>query len=396
MKLGWGRFAHSMFVVGEVALSVVLLVGSGLLARSFYFSRNIRPGFDTHKNLLLLNPLPQIAGYNDQQSFAYFEEAKKETGELPGVMRVSLARRFLLSPSGGGSEVRISIPGVGLPAQQPSIPIKFNAVDADYFQTVGTRILSGRDFSSADLTAKSHVVLISQEMAKSFWPKDNPIGKHIFADDQDCQVVGVAQDAKINNLHEAPEPYVYFPLDQRNIDGPTLIIETARDPSSLAGTVQNRIRTIDANVPIAGVTTSQEIIHRAMWEERISTQIMGSLSMLGAMLAAIGLYGVISYVVDRRRRELGMRIALGARQQDILQLVLGQGLKLALIGAAVGVVIAFGVSRMLSSELYGVRPYDLWAFLGGCVLTLLISLAAAYFPARRAMKADPMAVLRYE
>lgn len=396
MKLGWGRFAHSMFVVGEVALSMVLLVGAGLLARSFYFSRSIRPGFDAQKNLLLLDPLPNVAGLNRQQSIAYFEQAKTKVGELPGVKSVSIARRFLLSPNGGGAEVRVSIPGVELPSQQPNIPIKFNVVDSDYFQTVGTRILKGRGLSAADLTADLHVVLISQEMAKLFWPKDDAIGKHILADGQDFQIVGVVQDAKINRVQETPEPYMYFPLEQRNMDEPTLIIETGSDPLSMAGVVKEQFRAVDANVPITGVTTSREIIHTAMWEERTSAQIMGGLSLLGMLLAAVGLYGVISYIVNRRRRELGMRIALGARQQDILQLVLGQGLRLALIGMVIGVVMASGLSRMLSSELYGVRPYDLWAFLGGCVLTLLISLAASYFPARRAMKVDPMAVLRYE
>lgn len=393
---GGGLGMRNVFVVAEIALSVALLICAGLFARSFVFSRTIQLGLDMKKNLLVLEVAPDVTEHSTAKTAAFFETAKERLEGIHGVKGVSKARRYPLSPTGGGAQVKFSIPGVELPGQQPAVFVKFNSVDANYFRCVGTQILKGRDFSAADESAGSRVAVISLQMAKQFWEDRDPIGAHFLADDNDYQIIGVAQDVTINDVHEAFEPYVYLPFWQRPDGEGTLIVETERDPLAMAGTVRDVIRSVDSDAAILKTSTGKEILISAMWDEQIAAMVFGDLSLLGASLAAIGLYGVLSFVINRRRRELGVRIALGAGRRDILRLVLGQGLKLALWGTGLGLVIAFAGSRVLANSLYGVQARDALTFAGASVLAVAISLAASYLPARKAMRLDPMEVLRFD
>jgi putative ABC transport system permease protein len=393
---GSGLKMRNVFVVAEIGLSVTLLVCAGLFARSFAFSRAIDLGVDQKKKLLVLEVVPGMAENNAGRAASFFETAKARLEGIRGVRRVSKARRYPLSPSGGGAQVKVSIPGVELPGQQTAVFVKYNSVDTDYFRSVGTHILKGRDFSTADESAGSRVAVVSLHMARQFWKDRDPIGAHFLADGNDYQIIGVAQDVRINDVHETFEPYLYLPFWRGATGEGTLIVETDRNPLAMAGTVRDVIRSVNRDVPILKVSTSQEILSSAMWYERIAAMVFGDLSLLGAALAAIGLYGVLSFVINRRRRELGVRIALGAGRRDILRLVLGHGLKLALWGTTLGLVIAFAGSRVLATSLYGVRPRDAVTFVGASVLAIAISLAASYLPARRAMRVDPMEVLRFE
>jgi len=390
------RFAmRNGLVLGEVVLSVVLMTASGLLLRSLLYSRGINLGFDNQKNLVFFDLSAGVAGYDGARTFTYLQQLREKVAGLPGVRHAAFTLRVLLSDSEGGRAAQISIPGIELPQGQPNIPIKFNAVGLGYFQTVGTRLLTGRDFTTSDTPSSAGVVIINRTMARRFWPRKDAVGEHITTDGKDCQVVGVAEDAKINQVHEAPEPYMYFPFAQHPDGEGTLIAETAGDPRALVAAIRSEIRSMDQKVPV-GVRTLQYLMQQAFWQDQMAAGFVAVLGILGMFLAAIGLYGMIAYMVNRRRHEIGIRMALGAEHQDVLRMVLGQGLKLAALGTAIGLAASLGVMRLLSTALYGVKPTDPLAFAGSAAVVILVAATASYFPARRATKVDPMVALRYE
>lgn len=389
-------FVRHAFTASEIALSFVLLAGAALFVRSYFFSQSIHPGFDTRKNFLLINLVPGMAGYNGDQTLSYFQDLKPKLAATPGVQSVSIARRFLLTPSGGGAEVKISIPGSQAAREQKDVRVKFNAVDADYFSAVGTNILLGRAFSSSEILTDSRVAIVSQEMSRRFWPGADAIGKHILIDAQDFQIIGVAQDAKINSVHEPAEPYIYLPFEKGRMGDTVLIVETKADPLRLAPAIEKQIRDINSNVPIIDVQTNRTLMRNVLWADRMEAEVVGVLSLLGALLAAIGLYGVISQLVNRRRQELGVRIALGAQRTDIVRLVMAEAAKLTLLGGAIGLAAALAITRFLSDLLFGVRPYDAIAFAAACAFIALIVPAASLYPAHRATKLNPTEVLQSE
>ncbi len=387
--------ARNALVLGEIAVSVVLLTTSGLLVRSLLYSRGLDLGFDKQRNLIFLDLSPGVAGYDPGRSLRYFEQVREQVAGLPGVAQTSFVRRVLLTDSGGGAELRVSIPGVELPQGQPNIPIKFNAASLGYFRTMGTRLLEGRDFTTADSPSGLKVVVVNQTMARRFWPATDAVGQHLLAEGEDSQVVGVVEDAKINNIHEDPEPYMYFPFSQRPDGEATIIVQTARDPRAMAATIRSEIISVDRQVPVA-VRTMRYLMQQAFWQDQMAANFLVALAVLGMFLAAIGLYGVIAYVVTKRRHEIGIRMALGAERRNVLRMVLGQGLRIAAVGAGLGLVASLVTMRLLSSMLYGVKPTDGISLLGSSVVVILVATAASYFPARRAAKVDPMVALRYE
>jgi putative ABC transport system permease protein len=390
------RFAaRNALVLCEIALSVVLLTASGLLVRSLLYSRGINLGFDKQKNLLFFDLSPGVAGYDVERSLRYFEQVRERVAGLPGITQVSFARRVLLSDSGGGAELRVSIPGVELPQEQPNVPIKFNAASLGYFRTMGTRLLEGRDFTAADSSSGSKVIVINQTMARRFWPARDAIGEHIVVEGKDCQIVGVVEDAKINNVHEAPEAYIYFPFSQWPDREVTIIVATTHNPRTIAATIRSEIVSLDQHVPV-GVRTMRYLMQQAFWQDQMAANFVVALAVLGMFLATIGLYGVIAFVVNKRRHEIGIRMALGAERRDVLAMVLGQGLRIAAVGAGLGLVASLAAMRLLSSVLYGVKPTDGLTFFGSSMVVILVAVAASYFPARQATKIDPIVALRYE
>jgi predicted permease len=388
---------RNLLVLGETALSVVLLTASGLLVRSLVNSQHTNLGFDKEKNLVFLDLTPGIADYNAQRSLAFFAEAKARIARLPGVKRVSIARRVLLSDSGGGTYEIVSIPGVTLPDGRQSLPIKYNAVDGGYFETMGTRLLRGRDFTAADNATGTKVAVISRAMASRFWPGQDALGLHIVVGGKggDCLITGVVEDAKINGVHESPEPYIYLPFAQSPNSEGTLIVETSGSPAPLTPAMRTQINAIDVRIPL-GIRTMNYLMSQAFWMDRLAVGFAGTLGVLGTLLGAIGLYGVLAYLVNRRRREIGIRIALGAGRADVLRLVFRQGVRLALIGAGVGLMASFATMRLLAGFLYGVKPSDPVAFAGSVVVVLLVALGSSWLPARRAASVQPMEALRHE
>jgi predicted permease len=388
--------ARKALVVAEVAVAVVLLTGSGLLVRSLLASRNIELGFNREANMVFFDLVPGLAGYEGERGRRFFEQAEKSVAGLPGVRKAAFARRMPLSDSGGGATRRVSIPGVELPQGQQSVPIKFNSVSAGYFDSVGTHRLKGRAFTDADGATTARIVIVSKAMALRYWPGQDALGRHIVADGKDYEIVGIAQDVKINRIHEAPEPYLYLPSGQSTFGDGTLIVVGTGDTRALVAAVRSQLRSLDPNVPAIQIRTMDYLMRQAFWEDQTAASFVGVLGMLGMFLAAIGLYGVIAFLASQRRHEIGIRMALGAARRDVLRLVLSHGLGLAAIGVGTGMAASLAVMRLLATLLYGVKPTDPLAFASSAVLVIAVAAAASYFPARRATRVDPMVALRYE
>jgi predicted permease len=386
---------RNALVLGEIALSVMLLTASGLVVHSLLLSQRIRLGFDQQRHLVFFDLSPEVAGYDRTRGLAFLEQIEAWAAGLPGVRHAAMAQRVLLSDSGGGAKVQVSIPGVELPKGQTNMPVKFNAVDSSYFQTMGTRMVEGRGFTAADNSSTGCVAVVSELMAERFWPVRKVLGHEIVAEGKPCQIVGVAEDVKIRNVHEDPEPYIYFSFVQGPAGHGTLIVETDGDTRPMTAKMRNEIEQVDRNVPVT-VRTLPYLMQQAFWADRMAAGFVATLGLLGMFLGAVGLYGVVAYVVSRRRAEIGIRMALGAERGDIVRLVLGHGLALAAAGTAVGLVVSFVVARLLSSMLYGVKPTDPLAFGSGSALVILVALAACWIPARRAASIEPMQALRTE
>jgi predicted permease len=284
-----------------------------------------------------------------------------------------------------------------LPEGQESMAVKFNAVGPNYFQAVGTRILKGRYFASEDSANAPKVVLISQTMARRFWPNQDPVGHSLRIEKKDYEVVGIVEDVKINHIQEPPEPYMYFPTAQTSYGG-ELIVETTGDPRLWIPAIKREVRAVDKTALVVWIQTGADILRseESVYVQRMAVSLVGSLSLLGMFLASVGLYGVIAYIANRRTHEIGIRMALGAGRKDILGLVLRQGLKLTALGALIGLGVAFATTRYMSSMLYGVSPADPTALFGGALLAGVVALAACYIPARRATNVHPMMALRHE
>jgi len=383
-------------VVAEIALSTVLLTVTGLLLRSLMASQRMNLGFDSHRRLYFFDLAPGIAGYDLTRSAQFLREAETRIAATPGVVHAAIARRVLLSDSGGGSNLRVSIPGLELPQEQQSVPIKLNAVDEGYFATVGTRILEGRAFNGADTAASTRVAAISETMARRYWPGQSAIGHEIEAAGKDSwQIVAVVEDAKINNIHEGPEPYIYFPFAQSPTVWGTLIVETTGGSAAMTARLRQEIQALDPNVPIE-VRNMDYLMEQAFWSERMSAGFASVVSALGLLLGAIGLYVVVAAVVSRRSREIGIRMALGAARRDVLRMVLFRGLRLGVVGALIGILPSLAVARQMASMIYGVSRYDPLTYAGSALFIAVVALAATWLPARRAASLDPMESLRAE
>ncbi|SPE21654.1 conserved membrane hypothetical protein [Candidatus Sulfotelmatomonas gaucii] len=387
---------RNALVVVEIALAATLLTASGLVLRSLLASRRIDLGFDRQRDFVFFDMEPNlVAGYTPARTAAFFDEVETRTAALPGVKHAGLAQRVLLSETEGAVSKRVSIPGVQLPQDQPTIPVKFNAVDGNYFQAMGTRILEGRAFAITDSGTALKVAVISRNMANRFWPGGSALGRQIVVDGTACIVVGVAEDAKINGPREDPEPYLYLPFAQWPSNHASLIVDGGADSRALIAAERIVFQSADHNVPYE-VRTIGYLMRQSFWSDQTLVGFVGTLGMLAIFLGAIGLYGVIAFIVNRRTREIGIRMAFGAERRNIVQLMLRQGLALAGIGACVGLVASLLTTRFLASVLYGVKPTDPLSFAASAIFVVLVALAACWIPARRAASVDPMQALRVE
>ena len=398
----FGRSANrvplrSLLVAGEIALSVVLLVASALLLRSLRYSLGINPGFDPSRNVVMLSVAPpDFYGYSGAQARTIYPELAARVASVPGVIHASYARRAPLTTVEEGETQPVVIPGAQPPPGTDHFKIRYNIVGPEFFATVGARLREGREFSDFDRPSTAPVVIINDVMARRFWPGQDPLGKALQIQKKDLQVVGVVEAGRYNRLHEAVQPYVFLPFTQVFSGECTLFVQTAGDPRGMTPAILKAAATVAKDLPIVNAVTFREMMREATAEERAMAELLGILSVLGMVLAAVGLYAAVAYLVNRRTHELGIRMALGARRGDVLKLVLGQGLRLSAAGAAVGLAGAFAASRLMSRFIYGVATTDPLSYVAGVLVAICVALLACYLPARRATKVDPLVALRYE
>jgi len=347
--------------------------------------------------MLLVSLNPQLVGYDDKQAKNFFEQIVERAASLPGVEAASATRLLPLSDSSNSSGPILK-EGETLARGSAGRTIMNTVISPGYFQTLQIPILEGRDFDNRDREGGPRVVIVNQTMAQMLWPGESAIGERIFVgvdSREPIEVVGVVKTGKYRALAEDPKPYYYSAMAQRGPNAMTLVMRTSGDPLSLVNAIRNEIQGVDGRIPIA-VKTMQDHLTWALWAPKLGASFSLAFGVVALLLSAIGLYSVMAYVVSQRTREIGIRMALGARRAEVLKLITSQGMKLAAIGVAIGLVLALAVSRMLSAILIGISPYEALPFLVVPVLLGLVALIACLLPARRATKVDPLVALRYE
>jgi putative ABC transport system permease protein len=394
---GLGRHrARSTFVVVQVALSLVLLVGSGLLIRSFAELLQVDPGFDPRNLLSMEYRLPQNKYPEKSAQAAFHMRVAEQTREVPGVTSAAVVSGLPFSGNGFGA---IAL----LPDQEP--PPKGQepraitlSVSPGYFETMQIPLLAGRGLASTDGPDALPVILVNQTMAKKYWGAADPIGKQVVFPDVNvtATVVGVVGDARHYSLDEDQQPQAYVSYAQNPGIFATLVARTAGDPMSLSSAVREAVWSVDSEQPVWKIRSVESLIESDL---AIAKQIMATMTIFGLValtLAALGIYGVMSYSVSQRTQEIGVRMALGARARDVVRLMVGGGLSLVLIGVGVGLAAALGLSRLIEGLLFGVSPADPLTFAAVCVVLVGVAFLAAYVPARRAARVEPTEALRYE
>jgi len=385
---GWVR---SGLVVVQVSLSFVLLVGAGLLLQSLQKIRNSSPGFLTHGVLATAVDLVS-AGYDLQSAQTFRDELLERVKALPGVESAAFARATPLG-YGSYSESPIAVDGYQPPPEeQPAV--EYNEVGEDYFVTMGIPLLSGREFTRADDEKGALVAVVNETMAKRYWSGKDPIGERVQVRGRWMRVVGVAKDSKYQSVRETPKPFFYVPWRQNASVGTGLYIRTPLSAETMATAVAREIHALDGSLAPYEMITMQEQVDRSTSAQLVAVTLVGVLGGLALLLAAIGLYGVMSYAVSQSSRELGLRMALGAGASNVLRLVMSRGLGLMLGGVLLGGAVALGLTRLMGNMLYKVSPRDPLAFGAAFAVMTIAALAACCLPAWRAARTDPARALR--
>lgn len=385
---------RSLLVLGEVALSLILLVGAGLCIKSAQRAYHANLGFNPER-VLLAGLRIGMNGYNEATGKVFYARLQERLATLPGVESAALSSWFPLGFE-GGPQHGVTVEGhEQKPGEDSSLP--YSIVSPGYFATLGIPLVEGRDFTDHDDDSALKVAIINETMAKRYWPGQNPVGRKFRAAWRELTVVGVAKDGKYRSLNEPPRGFFYTPFRQGVWDlNLGLCLRTRGDPALLATTLQQEIRQVDPNVAVWAALPMSDYIKAAYIAPVLASRLLTWMGIVALALAAMGVYGVVAYVVSQRTQEFGVRMALGASAGDVLRLVIGQGMRVAVLGIAVGLLGAFAVTRLLAGFLYGVSPFDALTF-GAVTLGLgLVSFLACWLPARRATKVDPVEALRSE
>src|SRR5215216_3258754 len=398
---------RNLLVITQVALSVVLLIAAGLFLRSLRQAQTIDPGFDSEKIVNL--PLNiNLLRYTKPQGREFYRQVIERVEAIPGVESASLARiaavsggssvRSLMIEGRAGSGNQFRSEGSG-PAPGDDQSVNSNVIGPRYFQTMGIGLLQGRDFNAQDTEDHPRVVIVNEAFVRRHFPSEDPLGRRLSFNGTEGpwrEIVGVVRASKYISLGESPTPVAYLPLQQNHETGMNLHVRTTVDPWSVAGAIRNEVQSLDRNLPVGNPERMSERVANSLYAARMGAILLAVFGGLALLLASIGLYGVMSFAVARRTRELGIRVALGARPGDVFRLVLMQGMALVIAGLVLGLVVAAMVTRLLASFLYGVSTTDTLTFTAIPVLLTLVALLACYLPARKATKVEPLVALRYE
>ena len=400
---GSGKRLRSVLVVAEVAISLVLLIGAGLLINSFLRLRNVDPGFRTD-NLLTMKIVVPESKYTEFEPWsAFYTDVIQRVQSLPGVRSAAVITNLPLYRQGNTNSIRIEGTPEPPPGQAPVVATR--VISPGYFETMSIPLLSGRNFTDQDLvTARNGSVVISETMARRYWPNEDPIGKRIAfgflplkSDEDWIQVIGVVKDVRQFELATESRPQMYLTYRQYALFAPRdLVVKTDVEPTSLATSVRNAVWEIDKDQPVSNIQTMEAIFADSLARQRFSMLLLTIFAGVALVLAAVGIYGVMSYSVAQRTHEIGIRMALGAQTPAVLKLAVGYGMKLVIAGLVIGLIAAFALTRLMSTLLFGVTATDPATFTLISALLICVAAIASYVPARRATKVDPMIALRYE
>lgn len=395
---GAGHRLRSVFVMTEIALAVVLLVGAGLMMKSLLRLLQVSPGFNSQNVLTMTVVLPAEKYADNNRQVIFFDQLNERVRSIPGVNGVGTVN---ILPLQGGNTTRVNVEGDPVPPPGQETECNIRTVDESYFQTLGIPIVAGRMFDERDKADATPVVIIGKSLADRVFAGRDPIGRRLVyagVKEPPIQIVGVVGDVKISGLDEAIRPVIYYPFRQDGATGTNLVVRTNADPTALAGAIRNEIRTLEPDVALFNVNTMDQLISGspAAFMRRFPALLISIFAGVALLLASIGIYGVVSYSVSQQTHYIGVRMALGARGFDILKMVLKQGLFLALAGMAIGVVAALALMRLLRSLLFEVHANDTTTFALVVGALFIVALIACYLPARRATKVDPLVALRYE
>jgi predicted permease len=385
---------RNLLVASQVALSLVALIGAGLFLRSMQNAQKTNPGFDAD-HLASLSMDLGAQGYTEERGHQFQRAVLERARGVAGVQSATLASAVPLF--NGGFARTVFLEGQDTTDRRSGKLVQIAVVGATYFDTLGIPLQRGRTMSEIDQPNTPAVVVINETMARQFWPDQDPIGKRFkfFGQNFFTQVVGIARDSKYNFIGEGATPYIYQALSQVYQPQVSLIVKAAQ-PQAVLGTVRGEVQQLERNMPLTGIFTLPEIFDQALWAPKMGASLLAIFAGLSLLLAVIGIYGVMAYSVSQRTRELGIRMALGASRGDVVRLVVWQGLRLTLVGVAVGLTVSFFVTRLVTALLFNVSATDIVTFVTVPLVLAFAALGASYLPALRATRIDPMEALRYE
>ncbi len=400
---GFGR-VQGLLAASELSVSLVVLIGAALVIESFVGLLRVHPGFDPSHLLTFKISLPQNRYRSPAERSAFLDRALARLRALPGIDQVALTN---VLPLEGGGDILFNVVGSSAPTLSgEAFDADIRVASPDFFQTMRMPLLRGRTFSTAEDASSQPVVIINKSMANMCWHTQNPIGQQIWigkpmgpaeSEPSPREIIGVVGDARTDNLAQPPAPTMYIPFAQSSgVGEAAFVVRSKQAPLAAVPEVRAAMRSLDSDLLLNQVNTMEDVVTSSLTDWRFHTILLAVFGGLALLIAAIGIYGVVSYSVTRRIHEIGIRMALGAERRDVLKMIVGQGLKLALIGVAIGIAGALALTRFLSSLLYGVKPTDPLTFVAVSLILIAVALLACYIPARRAAKVDPMVALRYE
>lgn len=385
---------RSLLVIVESAVAVVLLIGAGLLIRSFVALQNVNPGFDANNVLTARVELSRFKYETPEKAASFFQELEGRISALPGVEAAGMVSELPLS--GQGNDMPFVVEGRP-PVTRDQMPLAdFRRVNTNYLNAMRIPLLRGRNFTEQEVQQTAKVLVVSQQLVNMVFPNEDALGKRLITGfkGEPYEIIGIAGDLLHTSLGDSSTPAMYFPMRQSG--RMNLVVRTKGDPWSIAGALRNEVRSIDPELPVSAMRPMTEWLDTSVAQPRYRTILFGLFAALAMILAATGIYGVMSYSVAQRTHEIGIRMALGARRADVLKMVVGQGMLLTLIGVVIGLIGAYGLTRVMETLLFGVTARDPITFVVVAALLTAVAFVACFVPARRATKVDPLVALRYE